>query len=214
MQKILRKSGIRICLSLTAAFLLLFPLSNTEAAYNIGIVGIGSRTEKTNLLEYTNPANAKNPLDHAQGVFSNFMTTELGFLPDMIAVDRTEQAETARIQEAALQLSLGNQQEAVKLFNTKLDYLIYGYVSNMTVTHRESLATSNLAVRVDLSVRIIDAATGKVVCIASGTGESKDHGGVGREAYILGGEELPVGAWDEALQNALTKIMLKIKKQI
>lgn len=214
MLRMLWKNAIKICLSLTTVFLLLVPISDTEAAYNIGIVGIGSRTDKTNLLEYTNPVNTKNPLDHAQEVFSSFMTTELGFLPDMIAIDRTEQAETARIQEVACQLSLGNQQEAVKLFNTKLDYLIYGYVSNMTVTHRESLATSNLAVRVDLSVRIIDAATGKVVCVASGTGESKDHGGAGREAYVLGGEELPVGAWDEALQNALTKIMVKIKKQI
>ena len=199
-----------------AIFLLAYP-KLAEANYTIGIVGIDSRVknENINLGEYTNlnDPNLENPLVYTQRTFEEVLTTNL---PDigLKAVDKTAQATSARIAEVNFQLDHGNPKEAVKLFNKKLDYLIYGYIANMTVTHRESIASSNLTVRIDLTTRIVDASTGKVVCVATGKGESANRGGGHRKSFKLGGDEISEACWDEALEKALKQIVDKIKKQV
>ena len=84
----------------------------------------------------------------------------------------------------------------------------------MTVTHRESIASSNLSVRIDLTTRIVDATTGKVVCVATGKGESASHGGTNRKSFKLGGDEISEECWHEALEKALNQIVARIKKQV
>ena len=188
-----------------------------EANYTIGIVGIDSRIkdEKINLGDYTNlnDPNLKNPLVHAQKSFESILTDSLPSI-GLTGVDKTEQATSARIAEVNFQLDHGNPAEAVKLFDKKLDYLIYGYIANMTITHRESIASSNLAVRIDLTIRIVEASTGKVVCVATGKGESASRGGTNRKTFKLGGNEVSEGCWDDALEKALNQIVEKIKKQV
>ena len=184
-------------------------------SYTIGIVGIDSRIKDKNLNlgDYTDLTQMENPLVYAQKIFTEILTTDLPTI-GLEGVDKTANATSKRIAEVNFQMDLGNPAEAMKLFDAKLDYLIYGYITNMTVTHRESIAGSNLTVRVDLTTRIIDASTGKVVCIATGKGESASHGGAYRKSFKLGGSEISEECWHEALEKALNQIVEKIKKQV
>lgn len=197
-----------------------------EANYSIGIIGVESRTKNINLGDYTNLDDlAKDPLFYAQDIFEEILTTDL-LEVGLTAVDKTSYAKMARNSEAEFQrvqglmrnsidrLDKNDTSEAVKLFEQKLDYLIYGYISNMTITHREAIATSNITVRVDLSVRIVDASTGKVVCVATGKGESATHGGAYRKTFKFGGEEISEECWHDALEKALNQIVARIKKQV
>lgn len=208
-----------------AVFLITSP-GTAEADYYIGIVGIESRTKNINLGDYTNLDDLdKHPLVYAQDVFEDILTTDLPGI-GLIGVDKTSYAKMARKSEAEFQrvqeqmrksisqLDKGNIEEAVKLFDKKLDYLIYGYIANMTITHRESIVSSNLAVRIDLTTRIVDASTGKVVCVATGKGESASRGAGHRKSFKFGGDEISEEAWHDALEKALNQIVEKIKKQV
>lgn len=212
-------------LNLFAATLAIYFLTApnfAEANYSIGIIGVESRAKNINLDDYTNLDDlSKHPLVYAQDVFEEILTTDLHEI-GLTAVDKTDYAKMARkseeefqqIQKSIGQLDKGNTSEAVKLFDQKLDYMIYGYISNFTITHREAIATSNITVRVDLSVRIVDASTGKVVCVAIGKGESATHGGAYRKTFKFGGDEISEECWHEALEKALNQIVERIKKQV
>ena len=210
-------------LFVTTLAIYFFTLPNfAEANYSIGIIGVESRTKNINLDDYTNLNDlSKNPLVYAQDVFEDILTTDL-HETGLIAVDKTDYAKMARkseeefqqIQKSISRLDKGDTSEAVKLFDQKLDYIIYGYISNFTITHREAIATSNITVRVDLSVRIVDASTGKVVCVAIGKGESATHGGAYRKTFKFGGDEISEECWHDALEKALNQIVERIKKQV
>lgn len=208
------RKAINLSVIILTMFLFVSPKSFAES-YTIGIVGIDSRIKDKdlNLGDYTDLTQLKNPLAYAQKIFTDILTTDLPTI-GLKGVDKTERATSARIAEVNFQMDLGNPAEAVKLFDEKLDYLIYGYITNMTVTHRESLVSSNLSVRVDLTTRIVDASTGKVVCMATGKGESASHGGGYRKSFKLGGNEISEECWHEALEKALNQIVEKIKKQV
>lgn len=208
------RKAINLSVIILTMFLFVSPKSFAES-YTIGIVGIDSRIKDKdlNLGDYTDLTQLKNPLAYAQKIFTDILTTDLPTI-GLKGVDKTERATSARIAEVNFQMDLGNPAEAVKLFDEKLDYLIYGYITNMTVTHRESLVSSNLSVRVDLTTRIVDTSTGKVVCMATGKGESASHGGGYRKSFKLGGNEISEECWHEALEKALNQIVEKIKKQV
>ena len=210
----------------TAAIYFLTAPNFAEANYSIGIIGVESRSKNINLDDYTNLDDlSKHPLVYAQDGFEEILTTDLHEI-GLTAVDKTDYAKMARKSEEEFQrvqklmrnsidrLDSKDTSEAVKLFDQNLDYLIYGYISNFTITHREAIATSNITVRVDLSVRIVDASTGKVVCVAIGKGESATHGGAYRKTFKFGGDEISEECWHEALEKALNQIVERIKKQV
>ena len=212
-----KKSWIRVLnfgVLILAVFFFMSPKCFAEN-YTIGIVGIDSRVkdENINLGDYTDLTQLENPLAYAQKIFAEILTTDLPTI-GLEGVDKTAKATSARIAEVNFQMDMGNPAEAMKLFDQKLDYLIYGYIANMTVTHRESIASSNLSVRVDLTTRIVDASTGKVVCVATGKGESSSHGGAHRKSFKLGGSEISEECWHEALEKALNQIVKKIKQRV
>lgn len=183
--------------------------------YTIGIIGIDSRIKDKdiNLGDYMDLTQLENPLAYAQKVFTEILTTDLPNI-GFEGIDKTVKATSARIAEVNFQIDMGKSEEATQLFDQKLDYLIYGYITNMTVTHRESVFTSNLLVRVSMTVRIVDASTGKIVCVATGKGESSSHGGAYRKSFKLGGEEISEEGWHGALEKALNQIVKKIKQRV
>lgn len=199
--------------TLVPAIIIFLSPTFVEANYTVGIVGISNRVHNLNLGDYTDLTNLENPLAYAQDAFKIRMTTGLPRM-GLTGIDKTEQADSARLNEVIFQLELGDPGKAVKLFDKTPDYLIYGYITNFTVTHRESLATSNLAVRIDLSVRIMEVATGEIVCVATGKGESASHGDAYRKAFKMGGEEISEACWDEALNKAFDQILKSIQKQV
>ena len=207
------KKAINLSVLILTIFLFVSPKCFAES-YTIGIVGVDSRVKDKdiNLGDYTDLTQLENPLAYAQKIFTDILIIDLPTI-GLEGVDKTENATSARIAEVNFQMDLGNPAEAMKLFDEKLDYLIYGYITNMTVTHRESIVSSNLSVRVDLTTRIVDASTGKVVCVATGKGESASRGGGYRKSFKLGGNEISEECWHEALEKALNQIVEKIKKQ-
>lgn len=223
-KKLLNRTLNLIAVTLAVFFFISPKISH--ANYYIGIVGIESRVKNINLGDYKDLDSLnKHPLLEAQDIFEEILTTDLP-QTGLIGVDKTLSSKAARQSEAEFQkmqevmrqsfssLEKGNTSEVVKLFDKELDYLIYGYLTNLTITHRESLATSNLTVRVDLSTRIVDAKTGKVVCVATGKGESASHGGTGRKAYNLGGKEISEESWHDAITKAVNQIVDRIKQQV
>ena len=200
-------------LLLTAVFLYMMMPSQTAAAgYTIGLVGIQSAVqgaEKTNIAAYVNMEDKRDPMEFAQDIFADVMTTDLvgtGLEP----VDLTKRADMARRDEAMFQLKMGDPSKAVKLSDQKLDYFIYGYISNFTVTHRESLGSNNISVEVSLSTHIVEAATGKAVFVATGKGTASSHG----VDLDKNGDKISTKAWSDALEKALNQIVTKIKKEV
>ena len=190
-----------------------FPDRRVKSKKLCVIIYASVKDKNLNLGNYTDLTELENPLVYAQNIFSDIMTTDLPRM-GLTGVDKTEQANSRRMDEVIFQLEMGNPAEAVKLFDKKLDYMIYGYITNLTVTHRESIATSNLTVRVDLSTRIVDASTGKVVCVATGKGESASRGGAYRKSFKFGGDEISEECWHEALEKAINQIVKTIQKQV
>jgi len=205
-------SFFAIILLLMAVFLV--SSSSVFAAETIGIVGISDRThgaEESNLGNYTNLESTRDPMEYAQKIFSTILATELPLM-NLKPVDMSERATQARIDEMNFQLDLGKPDKIVTNFAVKPDYLIYGYISNFTVTHREVMGTNNISVEVKLSIRVVDASSGKIEFVATGKGVSATHDTSAAQGFRFGGEEISEEAWHESLEKALIEIAEKAKK--
>ena len=209
-------------------FLSMPATSSAAATYTVGIVGIESRVKNTNLGEYMNLAEVdKSPLNYAAEVFHEVVLDENGDLKKigLKGIETTKYSKMARNNEAEFQriqaemrnaiagLDKGNTSNAVKLFGEKMDYLIYGYINNLTVSHREAFGTSNTILNVSLSVRIVDAETGKIVCVAVGEGSASNHGGSYEKALRFGEERVELQSWLQAMKKAMNQVVEKIVKQ-
>lgn len=211
----------------TAIFIIFLsiPAITSAEIYNIGIVGIENRIKYTNLEEYTDLNDVEHPLVHAQKVFHDIILNgelrQIGF----IGVEKTEYSKMARSNEEEFQevqkqlrksipqLENGETLEVVKLFDKDLDYLIYGYMNNMTVSHRESFGSSNSIVSVDISVRIVDASTGKIVCSVTGEGSAPNHGDSYKKSFRFENKPVENESFYIALSKAMDQVVEKIKKQ-
>ena len=197
-----------------------------QAKKTFGLVGLESRVTKYNLMDYTTSEGMNRPpLIYAQDIFEDILTT--GFLQHGLeSVDKTTYATSRRNDESEFQqvqqilsdsisaLEKGNTQQAIKIFTEQPDYIIYGYIANLTMTHRESIATSNIMAKVFLTARVIDSKTGKIICVATSEGTSSNHGGAYRKAFKIGGESISEDSWHEAIEKASDQILNKIQKRI
>lgn len=225
-QKFYQKAIKFIFLSAIVIFISTLKTAEASEIYNIGIVGIDNRVKYTNLDEYMEFEDGdKPPLIHIQELFHEIiLNSDLNKI-GLRGVERTEYSQMARIMErefqktqaelrkSAAQLDNGNISEVVKLFDKKLDYLIYGYINNMTVSHRESFGSSNSVVSVDLTVRIIDSSTGKIVCVAVGEGSAPNHDKSYKKAFRFENKPVELESFYIAVQKALNQAVEKIKKQ-
>ncbi len=197
----------------TALCLLGTPVAS--ASYSIGLVGIGTAVhgggKSLNFNNYIDMKTRRDPVEYAQDVFTEIMMVQLtgsGLEP----VDMTERADNARRDELILQMSQGDTSAAVKQFRVRPDYLVYGNIANFTVSHRESMGSNNISVETDLSVRIVDASSGKVVFVATGKGKSGTHNvALGKNAKA---DKISEEAWHDSLEKALIQIDEKIKKAV
>ena len=211
---------------LIAGVILLTTQQVVQANKTIGIVGLESRTNALILSDYTDIDDLRNsPLVIAQDVFEETLTNRLPLLK-LSAANKTAYAKRVIDNETEIQasqqilsnsisaLEKGDTSQALKIFDETPDYLIYGYIANLTVTHRESVATSNLAVQVKLTARVIDAKTGKLIYLGIGKGKSSNHGGAYRKPLKLGGEEIDPVCWSEAIKEASIQLVKDIKTQM
>ncbi len=186
-----------------------------SANYSIGLVGISASVhgggKNLNFSNYIDMKTRRDPIEYAQDVFTEIMMVQLtgcGLDP----IDMTERADNARRDELILQITQGDTSTVVKQFQVKPDYLISGGIANFTVSHRETMGSNNIAVETDLSVRIVETSSGKVVFVATGKGKSSTHDvALGKDAPA---DKISEEAWHDSLQKALTQINEKIKKAI
>ena len=214
-----RKHWTAICRNVfLVLFLALCFIGRTPVAsanYSIGLVGISAAVHgggnNLNFNNYIDMKTRRDPIEYAQDVFTEIMMVQLSG-SGLDPIDMTERADNARRDEMILQLAQGDTTTVVKQFQIKPDYLIYGGIANFTVSHRESLGSNNIAVETDLSVRIVDAANGKVVFVATGRGKSGTHDvDMGKNAKA---DKISEEAWHDSLEKALTQINDKIKKAV
>ena len=199
----------------------------TEAAtYNMGIVGIENRVKNTNLDEYTEFEDGdKHPLIHVQELFHEIVLNGELYKLGLKGVESTKYSQEMRnkelefqkyqseLRKSISQLENGDTYEVVKLFDKQLDYLIYGYINNMTVSHRESFGSSNSIVSVNISVRIVDASTGKIVCVATGEGSGSNHDKSYKKSFRFENKPVEQLSFYIAFENAMNQVVEKIKKQ-
>ena len=197
------------------ALWMLFPVV-ALANYSVGLVGIESRIQSvqgTNLDNYTNLDNTRDPIDYAQGIFSEIFTVELPNM-GMDAVDISSRVEQARRDEMCFQLKMGKPEKVIQNFTVRPEYMIYGYITNFTITHRETMWTNNISVEVNLTARVIDANDGQVVFVATGKGISSTHNTTAAKGFRFGGEEISEECWHDALEKSLMQIVEKMKKAV
>ena len=194
-------------LFLLTFLLAVFPLfpQVARAEYTMGIVGYGNRVKHTNI-----PVEA---LEQAQKIFSDILNTELVTIQGVTILDPSERATQARIEEMCFQLDLGNPSSVISDFSVHPDYLVYGYLTNFTITRREAMLSQNYTVRSDFTVRILNASTGQVVATASGTGITETHGAnVAKDTLEF--SDISQDSWCTSVEDALTVIGKKLRKKV
>ena len=183
-------------------------ISPVFANETFGIVGCVSRVKNTNLNEER--------AEHFK-IFNDCMLFELQSVlagKGYDIVDISPEAFAARVDETYLaKLDLGETAAAAD-FDVRPDYLVYGYLTNFTITYGEMAVMKNYAVRADLSVRIVDAATGRAVFVATGTGKSNSRMHRLGKVFRVGAEEISDECLDESLEAAVKQIAQKIAAKV
>ena len=196
------------CLALLT-MIILAPCGTVSAqeSYTIGIMGYAGRVAYTNM-----PARA---LEKAQNIFGEILHAELATLKDITLLDPSERFAQARRDEIIFQMELGERKAALDSFNVNPDYLLYGYLDNYSITHREAMFSQNYTVRTDFTVRVVDAKTGAIVATATGTGISETHGSdVAKNSLQFGQDEISEQSWDESVEKAIEQIGEKLRKKV
>jgi len=202
----MRKVKIFIVL---AVFFISAPIA-VEAVETIGIAGCFSRENVTNMPKERGKLYSIVNICLMDGIES---------IPGVMPVDLSEDAKQARLDEAYLgiafkNLDSGNVSEIVKEFDTKPDYIVYAYLTGLTVTHRESINGANMAVRADISARILNTDTGRVVFVATGTGDADSHQSSGGDDIYIGKDKVPMDTLHNAIDKACEKIQRKMRENI
>lgn len=131
-------------------------------------------------------------------------------IPTIVIDDATNDSNQSRLDEIAFQLSQGN---SIEFKDSTYDYIVYGYLRNLTLSEGHRLITNSESIRVDLSIRIVDVRTGKCVFATSATGTSKaSHLSVLK--YKFAGRNIDDKDLSNAFENATDKIVAKLKNSI
>ena len=175
--------------------------ANVEAAENFGIVDLMSRVDITNMSD--------EHIEMGQGA-SDMIAKKLIREADISVINMTSDAMRARLDEVYFQLTQGI---CTEFKDYDCDYIIYGYLMNLTVSEGKRIAERSEAVHVDLSVRIIDTKTGKCVFVAAGSGKSKSRN-YGVFKYRIGQKNFSEEELHSAMEEATDKIVELVKKNI
>ncbi len=184
-------------------------VNTASASETFGIVGCLSRVKDTNLNEER--------VEHFK-VFNEVMLFELQNVlgaRGYDVIDISPEAFSARVDETYLRkLDLGDTAGVMTDFNVRPDYLVYGYLTNFTISRGEAAIMKNFQVRADLSVRIVDTKTGRAVFVATGTGKANSRINRLGKVFRVGAEEISDECLDEALEQATGEIAKKIAAKV
>ena len=177
----------------------------------IGIVGFANRVEITN-IDGKIVENFK--------VANDYLMDGLVSCDKLDVMDISPEVEKYRMNELVLQLDKPKKTIDCKCFGT--DYLVFGYLTNLSIKTSETDLTNlkNISVGgksetacANLSAKIIDTRTGRVVLTVTGKGESTSS----KVAAQVSEHKLRVGksnVTEECVRNALLKACDEISAKI
>lgn len=177
----------------------------------IGIVGFANRVEITN-IDGKIVENFK--------VANEFLTDGLVSCEKLDVMDISPEVEKYRMNELVLQLDKPKKTIDCKCFGT--DYLVFGYLTNLSIKTSETGFSNLKDVSVEgksetacanLSAKIVDTKTGRIVLTVTGKGESTS----GKVDARVSEHKLKVGksnVTEECVLNALSKACDEISAKI
>ena len=177
----------------------------------IGIVGFANRVEITN-IDGKIVENFK--------VANEFLTDGLVSCEKLDVMDISPEIEKYRMNELVLQLDKPKKTIDCKCFGT--DYLVFGYLTNLSIKTSETGFSNLKDVSVEgksetacanLSAKIVDTKTGRIVLTVTGKGESTS----GKVDARVSEHKLKVGksnVTEECVLNALSKACDEISAKI
>ena len=197
---------MRLKIFLTAIFFL--TSVHVEAAETFGVPDIISRIIVTNLK------------GEVVKTFSNARHEILAELVELLVtpgkvemVDFGNEFATEAMNEQIIMQQLGANQITQTNY-AACNYIMFMYLTNCNEVIEDKIVKKSNAVKVDLSVRIIEKATGKCVFVATGSGvaKAKDYRALGLLKFKT--FECPEEQFYEATKAATHEIALKIKERM
>lgn len=200
-----------VCLLCTIFILCSNGVVVAKEVSTIGIVGFANRVEITN-IDGKIVENFK--------VANEFLTDGLVSCEKLDVMDISPEVEKYRMNELVLQLDKPKKTIDCKCFGT--DYLVFGYLTNLSIKTSETGFSNLKDVSVEgksetacanLSAKIVDTKTGRIVLTVTGKGESTS----GKVDARVSEHKLKVGksnVTEECVLNALSKACDEISAKI
>lgn len=128
--------------------------------------------------------------------------------------DLTGETTKAILDELLIMSQVGKMTPEVKAAAEDCEYLLVGYLMNLSRTTDEKIIGKGDGIRASLSVQIFDTSTGKLVAVFTGNGVSKAHYNRIGKIFRAGQLEFSEESLNVALEKAALQIAAKIKKNI
>lgn len=188
-----------------------FNLASAAEIPTIAVIGFDSRVTFTNL---------NNEVVDTYRIADDYLAEELMNSGKFDVYDISNDVLKGRVDEIALELTLGKDKKFLEHFNT--EYVVYGYLTNLSIKTAESGVITLTGIvydgksqtaSADLSANVVDTATGKTVCTVTGKGESTSIKAAGQYGIHM----LKVGknnVTEECVHNALAKAVHELAEKI
>ncbi len=188
------------------ALLILLIWSGRAAAKDLPVIGVmdfTSRVTVTNLSEEQ---------------ILTFQTAADIIMDELINCaelrDLTGETSKAVLDEILIMSQVGKLTPEITAAAEDCDYLIVGYLMNLSRTTNERIIGKSNGIRADLSVRIFDMTTGKPIKIFTGHGVAKARASRIGNIFRAGQFEFSEDSLNQALEMAALEIAQKIKRNI
>ena len=200
-----------ICLLCTIFILCSNDIVVAKEISTIGIVGFANRVEITNM---------DGKIVETFKVANDYLMESLVGCHELDIVDISPEVEKYRMNELVFQLDKPKKTIDCKCFGT--DYLVFGYLTNLSIKTSETGFSNLKDVSVEgksetacanLSAKIVDTKTGRIVLTVTGKGESTS----GKVDARVSEHKLKVGksnVTEECVLNALSKACDEISAKI
>ena len=128
--------------------------------------------------------------------------------------DLTGETTKAILDELLIMSQVGKMTPEVKAAAEDCEYLLVGYLMNLSRTTDDKIIGRGDGIRASLSVQIFDTSTGKLVAVFTGNGVSKARYNRIGKIFRAGQMEFSEESLNIALEKAALQIAAKIKRDI
>ena len=128
--------------------------------------------------------------------------------------DLTGETTKAILDELLIMSQVGKMTPEVKAAAEDCEYLLVGYLMNLSRTTDDKIIGKGDGIRASLSVQIFDTSTGKLVAVFTGNGVSKARYNRIGKIFRAGQMEFSEESLNIALEKAALQIAAKIKRDI